>query len=123
MITLDDNNSNPIYEQVYDKFTELISSNILKVDEKLPSIRELAQILKINPNTIQKSYRLLEKNKYIYTLAGKGNFVAKKDQYEQSHITSIKLKLSENIRSLKISGLSNEKIIEIIKSIIEEDNL
>ncbi|MFC7062572.1 GntR family transcriptional regulator [Halobacillus seohaensis] len=75
MFELDFRSRRPIYEQLVEKLKELIINEVLKKDEKLPSVRELAQQLTINPNTIQKAYRELESQGYIYSLKGKGSFV------------------------------------------------
>ena len=61
MIQLNYRDSKPIYEQIKDGLRKLVISNSLSADEKLPSVRELAAKLAINPNTIQKAYRSLEK--------------------------------------------------------------
>jgi GntR family transcriptional regulator len=69
-------NPKPIYEQIKDNIKQLIITGALKQDEKLPSVRELAQTTSINPNTIQKAYRDLESEGFIYTVTGRGNFVS-----------------------------------------------
>lgn len=66
----------PIYEQITDRFKELIVTGVLTYQDKMPSVRQLAVELSINPNTIQKSYSQLEQSGYIYSVSGKGNFVA-----------------------------------------------
>jgi GntR family transcriptional regulator len=66
----------PIYEQVRDGLRQKIISGELLPGEKLPSVRALATMLTINPNTIQRAYEALEKDGYIYTLVGKGTFAA-----------------------------------------------
>lgn len=76
MIHVDFRDARPIYEQVKEQFRRLIVQEVLSVDEKLPSVRELAAALAINPNTIQRAYRDLEQEGYVYTIAGKGSFVA-----------------------------------------------
>lgn len=76
LIQLNYRDSKPIYEQIKDGFRKLIITNSLSANEKLPSVRELASGLAINPNTIQKAYRDLESEGYTYTVAGKGTFVA-----------------------------------------------
>lgn len=75
MFELDLRSGKPIYEQIVDKFKELIINQVLETDEKLPSVRELAQQLTINPNTIQKAYRELENQELIYSVKGRGSFV------------------------------------------------
>ena len=67
MIQLNYRDSKPIYEQIKDGFRKLIITNSLSANEKLPSVRELASGLAINPNTIQKAYRDLESEGYTYT--------------------------------------------------------
>ena len=69
MIHLDYRDSRPMYEQVRDGFRRLIIQGLLAVDEKLPSVRELAGSLAINPNTIQRAYRQLEAEGNIYVIA------------------------------------------------------
>lgn len=76
MIQLNYRDAKPIYEQIKDGLRRLVVSSVLSADEKLPSVRELAASLAINPNTIQRAYRELEKEEYLYTVAGKGTFVA-----------------------------------------------
>ena len=76
MIQLNYRDAKPIYEQIKDGMRHLVISNALTADEKLPSVRELAATLAINPNTIQRAYRDLEKERYVYTIYGKGTLVA-----------------------------------------------
>lgn len=78
MLNLNYRDSRPIYEQVKDGLRKLVISNAMKPDEKLPSVRELATGMAINPNTIQRAYRELEVEGYIYSIPGKGSFVAQR---------------------------------------------
>jgi GntR family transcriptional regulator len=80
MFELDVRSRKPIYEQLTDKVKEMIMHGILRPDEQLPSVRTLSSQLTVNPNTIQKAYRELEREGYIYSLQGKGNFVAALEQ-------------------------------------------
>ncbi len=75
MVQLDYRDARPIYTQIVDGFREQIISGILQPGEKLPSVRELAASLTINPNTIQRAYRELEAAGWIATVPGKGCFV------------------------------------------------
>ncbi|MDD6057623.1 MAG: GntR family transcriptional regulator [Clostridiales bacterium] len=79
MIQLNYRDSKPIYEQIKDGLRRLIISKSLRENDKLPSVRELASKLAINPNTIQRAYRDMENEGYIYTIAGKGTFVAERE--------------------------------------------
>lgn len=83
MIQLNYRDTRPFYQQIKDNVRQLVVSGALKKDEKLPSVREMAASLAINPNTIQRAYRELESEGYIYTLAGKGTFVAEVDHSNQ----------------------------------------
>ena len=76
MILLDYKDRRPIYEQVVSKLEELMLLGAMKENEPLPSVRSLAMELSINPNTIQRAYAELERQGYIYSIKGKGNFVA-----------------------------------------------
>ena len=72
MLHLDYRDSRPIYEQVQDGLRRLMVSGVLTEGEKLPSVRALAGQLAINPNTIQRAYEALEREGYVYSVAGKG---------------------------------------------------
>ena len=75
MFTLDYRDARPIYIQICDGIREQILAGILKEGDRLPSVRELATALTINPNTIQRSYGILEQEGWIVCVPGKGNFV------------------------------------------------
>lgn len=76
MIVLDYKDRRPLYEQVAERFQELIERGILLKDTQMPSVRSQAMQLSINPNTIQRAYSELERQGYIYFIKGKGSFVA-----------------------------------------------
>lgn len=82
MIQLNYRDAKPIYEQIKEGLRRLVITGAIAKDEKLPSVRELASELAINPNTIQRAYRELESEGYIYTVSGKGSFAA-----EQADVT------------------------------------
>ncbi|MEK5034536.1 GntR family transcriptional regulator [Paenibacillus sp. FSL R7-0302] len=97
MFELDVRSRKPIYEQLTDKVKELIMHGILRADEQLPSVRALSSQLTVNPNTIQKAYRELEREGYIYSLQGKGNFVA---ELQQGQSESKRAELKEELLRL-----------------------
>ena len=80
MIQLNYRDSKPIYEQIREGLRRLVITGAIAKDEKLPSVRELASELAINPNTIQRAYRELETEGYIYTVSGKGSFAAEQSE-------------------------------------------
>ena len=75
MVHLDYRDARPIYAQIIAAYKEQISTGVLQPQDKLPSVRELAATLAINPNTIQRAYRQLEMEGWIATVPGKGCFV------------------------------------------------
>lgn len=76
MLHLDYRDARPIYEQVKDGLRKLVVTGGIAEGEKLPSVRALASMLAINPNTIQKAYEALESEGYVYSVPGKGSFTA-----------------------------------------------
>lgn len=76
MFSIDLQSRTPIYEQLCKKITERILKGELKAGDKIPSVRELAKELGVNPNTVSKAFGILEHDKIIYSLAGRGSFVA-----------------------------------------------
>jgi len=78
MVNLDYRDARPIYTQIVDGFREQILSGVLAPGERMPSVRDLAMALTINPNTIQRAYRELEMAGWIVSVPGKGSFVCGK---------------------------------------------
>lgn len=115
MIQLNYRDSRPIYEQVKDGFRKLIVQKVLAVDEKLPSVREMASSLAINPNTIQKAYRELEQEGYLYTIVGKGSFVAGVPERESRRKQELLHKLDEIVEELIWLNVSVEEICGRVK--------
>jgi GntR family transcriptional regulator len=118
MFELDIRSRKPIYEQLVDKLKELIITEILKADEQLPSVRVMAQQLTINPNTIQKAYRDLEIQGYIYSIKGKGSFVSPSSPKQNSEkIMKLKNDLKILLSEAIYLGITGEEIIALIKEI------
>ena len=76
MIQIDYRDARPLYEQVADQIEQLVLRGILAPDSQLPSVRQLATELSINPNTIQRAYSELEQRGVVYAAKGRGNFVS-----------------------------------------------
>lgn len=118
MFELDLRSRKPIYEQLVDKLKELIINDVLKPDEQLPSVRTLAQQLTINPNTIQKAYRELEMNGFIYSIKGKGSFVHPNNQTKDfQKIDVVKKELEKLILEALYLGVSIEELMQFIHEI------
>lgn len=115
MIHLDYRDSRPIYEQVKDGFRKLILQGILKKDDKIPSVRETATSLTINPNTIQRAYRELEQEGFIYSVAGKGSFVAGiPDLTPQKKEDALKM-FNQFLDELLYMGITKEELIKYVE--------
>jgi GntR family transcriptional regulator len=116
MFELDMRSRKPIYEQLVDKLKELIINEVLKPDEQLPSVRTLAQQLTINPNTIQKAYRELEIQGYIYSLKGKGSYVNPNNLTKDLEKTKAVMKeLEKLVLEALYLGVSARELKELIQ--------
>ena len=76
MFQIDLKSRKAIYAQIIDNFKRLIITGVLQPEDKVPSVRDLAQTITVNPNTVQKAYRELESQGYIYTVLGQGSFIS-----------------------------------------------
>jgi len=114
--------SMPIYQQLIQQIKEAVLKGILQPGDKLPSVRELSVHLTINPNTIQKSYQELERQKVIETLRGKGTFISThyKPREDDERLNLLK----ENLRNILVDacylGLNKSKILEMMAQLMEE---
>ena len=115
MIPLNSRDPRPIYEQIMDNLRRLIVSGGMAAGEKLPSVREMAAQLAINPNTIQRAYRELENEGYILSLPGKGSFVAQREGVEQSRIRSLWQQLESTVAELRFAGVAEEEILRHVR--------
>ena len=121
-IFIDNKSGLPIYDQIYSQIKSQIISGGLREDQLLPSIRNLAKDLGISVITTRRAYDELEREGFIYTVAGKGCFVAAKNTelLREENLREIEERLQE-IRDLAAAcGLSREDIIEMF-SVIEEE--
>ena len=115
MISVNFRDPRPIYEQVREGFRQLILSGALTADEKLPSVRELAGSLAINPNTIQRAYRELEAEGYICSVPGKGSFVLERSGAAAARRRELLEELDDCVRQLRQLGMGDEELIEHIR--------
>ena len=115
MIHLDYRDIRPIYAQVTDGFKEQISAGILQPGDRLPSVRELAAGLAINPNTIQRSYRQLEMEGWIVTVPGKGCFVCSDERAAEEEKKRLLAAMDECVEALLSFGISRDTLIARIE--------
>ncbi|MFI4913372.1 MAG: GntR family transcriptional regulator [Sedimentisphaeraceae bacterium JB056] len=108
----------PIYKQVVDQITEAIARGQLSPGDKLPAVRNLAAELVVNPNTIARSYTILEQNGLVATKTGSGTFVTdpKSRNYDTAQLNIINERMDNIISQLINSGLNEEQILELFKT-------
>lgn len=117
MILLDYRDKRPLYEQVVEKLEHLIVCGALKPDSKMPSVRALAMELSINPNTIQRAYAMLEQSGFLYTIVGRGNFVAPEASWQDGKQKALKEELTTVFENALSAGMDREAIIAILDSV------
>lgn len=122
MFQLDLKSRKSIYEQVVDNLKELIITGVIKPEEKLPSVRDFSKLLTVNPNTIQKAYRALENQGYIYTVTGLGTFASRPESQsiDEKMVLGIKEKIRADIKELLYLGISLSDIEKILKELLSE---
>jgi len=115
MIHLDYRDARPIYTQIIDGFKEQITGGALSPGDKLPSVRELATQLAINPNTIQRSYRQLEMAGWIVTVPGKGCFVCSNEKTREQEVVRWYTAFDEATANLVSLGVSEDQLVQRLK--------
>ena len=119
LLHLDYRDSRPIYVQIMDALRQQIASGVLRQEEKLPSVRELAASLSINPNTIQRAYRQLEMEGWIATVPGKGCFVCGIPEGNPQEELRLLRQFDDSARNLLLRGYTRQ---ELIKRLEQEEN-
>lgn len=121
MIIIDYKDRRPIYEQVIERFQDLIVKGILKPDSQLPSVRNLAIELSINPNTIQRAYAELERQGFIYSIKGRGSFVS----FNEELLTMKKKEVIEEIAKVtelaKNIQITEKEVMDCVKEVYREE--
>lgn len=116
------NNNKPVYEQIKEKFIELIINNALREGDKLPSVRELASMLTVNPNTISKAYSRLEDEGMIETLKGKGTFVraGAKELVLAYNYDILMKKIKDVLESAKSLNIKFNVLVDLEKQVLDK---
>ena len=117
MIIIDYKDTRPIYEQIVEKFKILILKGGMQPDEQMPSVRNLAMELSINPNTIQKAYAELERQGYIYVVKGRGNFVSESDRLLDNRMNDLKEAVIEKAKEALEFGISLDELIVLLREL------
>ncbi len=121
-IALSPSNPDPMYKQLTDQIKDAIASGDLKPEEKLPSVRELSEALRISAITIKRAYLDLETEGYIYTRAGLGSFVAgvNKEALRSGKMDEIRTDLRRILRTAEKFGISAQDVIRLVRETTEE---
>lgn len=122
-IIISNSSSIPIYEQITLAIKQEIITNGLQEGEILPSVRQLANDLKISFLTVKKSYDELEREGYIKTVQGKGSYVLPKnfEMIREEKLKQIQENIEEIVKIAKISDIDEEEIIELFRMIFRGD--
>lgn len=120
-IQINNSSDDPIYLQIKNQIKAQIISGELKVGEQLPSIRFLAKELRVSMITAKRAFDELELDGFINSVQGKGNFVAtqNKELIREEYLKRIESKLQEVVELSEIAGLSNDELVQMLKSYVE----
>ena len=120
MILIDYKDRRPIYEQVIEKFQQMILCGAMEPDSPMPSVRSLAMELSLNPNTIQRAYQELERQGYIYTLKGKGSFVSDSVKAADHKRQEIQEELDKCVSNAIMAGIAEGEFRTMVEVSIEK---
>ena len=121
LITLNYRDSRPIYEQLEEKLRRMILSGAIREGERLPSVRELAGQLAINPNTIQRAYRELEQAGFIYSMPGKGSFAGSLRDVDDGRKQELRQRFLAAAKELLQLGESREELQRLLQEVTTHD--
>lgn len=119
MIQLNYKDPRPIYEQVKDGIRKLAYAKVFGPDEKLPSVRELAMKLAINPNTISRAYKELEQEGFIYTVTGRGTFINQEFDLNDSRKEELWQQFEKATKALEDLSVTEEEFVERIHTLLK----
>ena len=117
MILIDYKDTRPIYEQIVERFKMLILKGAMSADEQMPSVRSLAMELSINPNTIQRAYAELERQGFIYTVKGRGNFVSGDSRLVEQRKTEYKERILDLAKEAMEIGMTKTELLRGIEQL------
>lgn len=120
MITINTRDPRPIYLQIKESLCRLILTGVLPEGDRLPSVRELAGTLAINPNTIQRAYRELESEGFIYSMTGKGSFVASLHEVDHSRRDARLAEFRSAAAELMQLGVKRTELATILEDLEQE---
>lgn len=121
MIQLNYKEARPLYEQIKESIRKMVISNAFLADEKLPSVREMASQLAVNPNAIERAYQELEQDGYVYRRKDEGTFVAKEHRVNEMRRRELMQKFDLVVRELSELSVSSNELAERVEVITKGD--
>lgn len=118
MIMIDYKDTRPLYEQIVKKIKILILNGVLEPDSQMPSVRNMAVDLSINPNTVQRAYAQLEREGFIYTVKGRGNFVSENPGLIDAKREELKAKCKQLLEEAKAVGINGDELLKYMEEMI-----
>lgn len=113
MLHLDYRDSRPIHQQVRDGLRRLMVTGVLQPGDQLPSVRKLATELAINPNTIQRAMAQLESEGFVYTVSGRGSFVAEDGDQNRRRMAELTESLRDTVEELRQLGMTEQQWLDL----------
>lgn len=122
-ITISNTSGVPLYEQIYEQIRRMILDGSLKEDDPLPTIRSLAKDLRMSIITTTRAYKELERDGYIYSVVGRGSFVAKRNEelHSEERLSEMDQKLAEAADLARYCGLSREEFLQAAQYAFGDD--
>ncbi len=117
LISIDIRDRRPIYEQIVEKYEMLIAGGVMQPGEQLPSVRQMASELSINPNTIQKAYAILEMKGFTYTVKGRGSFVSGDQAVNEKKRRIWEEKFISLVREGRELGMTEEAVVTAVRKV------
>ena len=121
MIQLNYKEARPLYEQIKESIRKMVISNAFLADEKLPSVREMASQLAVNPNAVERAYQELEQDGYVYRRKDEGTFVAKENRVNEMRRRELMQKFDLVVRELSELSVSSNELAERVEVITKGD--
>ena len=121
MIQLNYKEARPLYEQIKESIRKMVISNAFLADEKLPSVREMASQLAVNPNALERAYQELEQDGYVYRRKDEGTFVAKENRVNEMRRRELMQKFDLVVRELSELSVSSNELAERVEVITKGD--
>ena len=122
IITLSDSDPRPIYKQIFDEVVRAGTQGTIQSDECLPSIRQLALELRVNPNTVKQAYRELEREGVVYVRRGQGTYLAKADNARNERTKIFRGIARRAVDEAGRNGLTPEELIQAIRDLPESES-